>query len=71
MMGSSVTPATCDGMSTGVDPPADLVLDPLFGKHRVLDHWDNALVTGRLAGRVRHHIEMDRLLVIFRARAHR
>lgn len=27
------------------------VLDPLFGKHRVLDHWDNALATGRLAGR--------------------
>jgi NADPH-dependent 2,4-dienoyl-CoA reductase/sulfur reductase-like enzyme len=27
------------------------VLDPLFGKHRVLDHWDNAEITGRLAGR--------------------
>lgn len=27
------------------------VLDPLFGKHRVLDHWDHALATGRLAGR--------------------
>lgn len=27
------------------------VYDPLFGKHRVLDHWDNAQVTGRLAGR--------------------
>ena len=27
------------------------VFDPLFGKHRVLDHWDNAAVTGRLAGR--------------------
>jgi 3-phenylpropionate/trans-cinnamate dioxygenase ferredoxin reductase subunit len=27
------------------------VFDPLFGKHRVLDHWDNALVTGALAGR--------------------
>jgi 3-phenylpropionate/trans-cinnamate dioxygenase ferredoxin reductase subunit len=27
------------------------VLDPLFGKHRVIDHWDNAVVTGRLAGR--------------------
>jgi 3-phenylpropionate/trans-cinnamate dioxygenase ferredoxin reductase subunit len=27
------------------------LLDPLFGKHRVLDHWDNALATGRLAGR--------------------
>lgn len=27
------------------------VFDPLFGKHRVLDHWDNSIVTGRLAGR--------------------
>jgi len=26
------------------------VYDPLFGKHRILDHWDNALVTGALAG---------------------
>src|SRR5205823_3683404 len=22
------------------------ILDPLFGKHRLLDHWDSALVTG-------------------------
>ena len=27
------------------------ILDPLFGKHRQLDHWDNAQVTGTLAGR--------------------
>ena len=27
------------------------VFDPLFGKHRVLDHWDHAALTGRLAGR--------------------
>jgi NADPH-dependent 2,4-dienoyl-CoA reductase/sulfur reductase-like enzyme len=27
------------------------IFDPLFSKHRVLDHWDNAVVTGRLAGR--------------------
>lgn len=27
------------------------LFDPLFGKHRVLDHWDNAVATGRLAGR--------------------
>jgi 3-phenylpropionate/trans-cinnamate dioxygenase ferredoxin reductase subunit len=26
------------------------VFDPLFGKHRVLDHWDNAQVTGGIAG---------------------
>jgi 3-phenylpropionate/trans-cinnamate dioxygenase ferredoxin reductase subunit len=27
------------------------LLDPLFGKHRVMDHWHNAVATGRLAGR--------------------
>lgn len=27
------------------------IFDPLFGKHRILDHWDNAVVTGTLAGR--------------------
>ena len=27
------------------------ILDPLFGKYRQLDHWDNAQVTGTLAGR--------------------
>jgi 3-phenylpropionate/trans-cinnamate dioxygenase ferredoxin reductase subunit len=26
------------------------VFDPLFGKHRLLDHWDNATVTGEIAG---------------------
>jgi NADPH-dependent 2,4-dienoyl-CoA reductase/sulfur reductase-like enzyme len=26
------------------------VFDPLFGKHRLLDHWDNARITGDLAG---------------------
>ena len=26
------------------------VFDPRFGKHRILDHWDNAQVTGKLAG---------------------
>lgn len=26
------------------------VFDPLFGKHRVLEHWDNAKVTGTIAG---------------------
>src|SRR5439155_11390223 len=26
------------------------VFDPLFGKHRLLDHWDNAVVTGKIAG---------------------
>jgi 3-phenylpropionate/trans-cinnamate dioxygenase ferredoxin reductase subunit len=27
------------------------LFDPLFGKHRVLDHWNNALLTGALAGK--------------------
>lgn len=27
------------------------MFDPLFGKHRVFDHWEHAQVTGRLAGR--------------------
>jgi 3-phenylpropionate/trans-cinnamate dioxygenase ferredoxin reductase subunit len=26
------------------------VFDPLFGKHRLIDHWDNARVTGAVAG---------------------
>jgi 3-phenylpropionate/trans-cinnamate dioxygenase ferredoxin reductase subunit len=26
------------------------ILDPLFGKHRVLDHWDAARLTGTIAG---------------------
>ena len=26
------------------------IFDPLFGKHRIIDHWDNAQVTGTLAG---------------------
>ena len=26
------------------------VFDPLFGKHRVLEHWEGASITGRIAG---------------------
>lgn len=26
------------------------ILDPLYGKHRVLDHWDSARITGAIAG---------------------
>ena len=26
------------------------VFDPLFGKHRIIDHWDNAIATGTIAG---------------------
>jgi len=27
------------------------VLDPLFGKHRLIDHWDHAVQTGKIAGK--------------------
>jgi NADPH-dependent 2,4-dienoyl-CoA reductase/sulfur reductase-like enzyme len=27
------------------------ILDPLFGKHRIIDHWEHSAVTGALAGR--------------------
>jgi NADH dehydrogenase FAD-containing subunit len=26
------------------------IFDPLFGKHRIIDHWPHAIATGRLAG---------------------
>jgi 3-phenylpropionate/trans-cinnamate dioxygenase ferredoxin reductase subunit len=26
------------------------VLDPLFGKHRMMDHWETAAITGQIAG---------------------
>jgi 3-phenylpropionate/trans-cinnamate dioxygenase ferredoxin reductase subunit len=26
------------------------IFDPLFGKHRIIDHWDHAKVTGAIAG---------------------
>ena len=26
------------------------VFDPLFGKHRIIDHWENAQITGSIAG---------------------
>jgi NADPH-dependent 2,4-dienoyl-CoA reductase/sulfur reductase-like enzyme len=26
------------------------IFDPLFGKHRIIDHWDHAKITGALAG---------------------
>jgi NAD(P)H-nitrite reductase large subunit len=37
-----------DGIFAAGDCAA--VFDPLFGKHRILDHWDNAQVTGKIAG---------------------
>jgi NADPH-dependent 2,4-dienoyl-CoA reductase/sulfur reductase-like enzyme len=37
-----------DGIFAAGDCAA--VFDPLFGKHRILDHWDNANVTGAIAG---------------------
>jgi 3-phenylpropionate/trans-cinnamate dioxygenase ferredoxin reductase component len=48
-----LTDAHCQTNVPGIYAAGDCaaVLDPLFAKHRVLDHWDNAQVTGRLAGR--------------------
>jgi 3-phenylpropionate/trans-cinnamate dioxygenase ferredoxin reductase subunit len=48
-----LTDAHCQTNIPGIYAAGDCaaVLDPLFAKHRVLDHWDNAQVTGRLAGR--------------------
>jgi len=37
-----------DGIFAAGDCAA--VFDSLFGKHRVMDHWDNAKVTGQIAG---------------------
>jgi 3-phenylpropionate/trans-cinnamate dioxygenase ferredoxin reductase subunit len=37
-----------DGIFAAGDCAA--VFDPLFGKHRVMDHWDNAKLTGQIAG---------------------
>jgi 3-phenylpropionate/trans-cinnamate dioxygenase ferredoxin reductase component len=42
----------CQTSVTGIYAAGDCaaIFDPLFGKHRLLDHWDNARVTGNLAG---------------------
>jgi 3-phenylpropionate/trans-cinnamate dioxygenase ferredoxin reductase subunit len=42
----------CESSVPGIYAAGDCaaLLDPLFGKHRLLDHWDNARVTGNLAG---------------------
>jgi 3-phenylpropionate/trans-cinnamate dioxygenase ferredoxin reductase component len=44
--------ARCETSVPGIYAAGDCcaILDPLFGKHRLLDHWDNARVTGNLAG---------------------
>src|SRR5258708_6714845 len=34
------------------------IFDPLFGKHRILDHWDGAIATGTLAGRNMAGVQM-------------
>src|SRR6185312_11012353 len=48
-----LTDAQCQTTVSGIYAAGDCaaVYDPLFAKHRVLDHWDNAIVTGTLAGR--------------------
>ena len=45
--------AHCETSVPGIFAAGDCaaVFDPLFGKHRLLDHWDNAIATGTLAGR--------------------
>jgi NADPH-dependent 2,4-dienoyl-CoA reductase/sulfur reductase-like enzyme len=47
-----LTDQRCQTSVEGVWAAGDCaaVFDPLFGKHRVLDHWDNAGVTGTIAG---------------------
>jgi 3-phenylpropionate/trans-cinnamate dioxygenase ferredoxin reductase subunit len=42
----------CQTNITGIFAAGDCaaIFDPLFGKHRVMDHWDNASVTGTIAG---------------------
>ena len=48
-----LTDSHCQTTVPGIYAAGDCaaVFDPLFAKHRVLDHWDNAIVTGKLAGR--------------------
>lgn len=47
-----LTDAHCRTNVEGVYAAGDCaaVFDPLFGKHRWIDHWDNAIVTGTIAG---------------------
>ncbi len=48
-----LTDSSCHTNVPGIYAAGDCaaVFDPLFGKHRLLDHWDNAQTTGTLAGR--------------------
>jgi NADPH-dependent 2,4-dienoyl-CoA reductase/sulfur reductase-like enzyme len=48
-----LTDAYCQSNVPGIFAAGDCaaIFDPLFGKHRIVDHWDNAQVTGALAGR--------------------
>jgi 3-phenylpropionate/trans-cinnamate dioxygenase ferredoxin reductase subunit len=55
-----LTDAHCQTNVPGIYAAGDCaaVFDPLFAKHRVLDHWDNAIVTGRIAGKnMAGHVE--------------
>ena len=47
-----LTDARCRTNAESVYAAGDCaaVFDPLFGKHRWIDHWENAVVTGRIAG---------------------
>jgi NADPH-dependent 2,4-dienoyl-CoA reductase/sulfur reductase-like enzyme len=48
-----LTDVHCETNVPGIFAAGDCsaVFDPLFGKHRVLDHWDHAIVTGKIAGK--------------------
>lgn len=48
-----LTNAHCRSNVPGIFAAGDCaaIFDPLFGKHRIVDHWDNAQITGALAGR--------------------
>jgi 3-phenylpropionate/trans-cinnamate dioxygenase ferredoxin reductase subunit len=47
-----LTDVHCETNVQGVFAAGDCaaVFDPLFGRHRVIDHWENATLTGRIAG---------------------
>jgi 3-phenylpropionate/trans-cinnamate dioxygenase ferredoxin reductase subunit len=47
-----LTDVHCETNVPGVFAAGDCaaVFDPLFGRHRVIDHWENATITGRIAG---------------------
>lgn len=47
-----LTDLHCETNVPGVFAAGDCaaVFDPLFGRHRVIDHWEHAIITGKIAG---------------------